>query len=125
VKLLLDSHALLWALAAPEKLRAEARDAIRDPGNIVFFSPASIWELEIKVARGRLQLPEDWINSIGASGFLELVIHLHHAQAAARLPWLHSDPFDRMLIAQAKLEELHLVSRDQFVKDYGVPIMKA
>lgn len=125
MNLLLDSHALLWALALPAKLQAAAMEAIRAPGNAVFYSPASIWELEIKCARGKLELPENWLAAIAPSGFLELPITGIHAQAAARLPWLHQDPFDRMLVAQAQLEELTLVSRDRFAAACKVPLLEA
>ncbi len=68
MKLLLDSHALLWALAAPDKLSAEAAEAIRRPSNVVYYSPVSVWELEIKAARGKLVLPPDWTSALGAGG---------------------------------------------------------
>lgn len=123
--LLLDSHALLWALASPEKLTPRAAAEIRDPGRAVFFSPASVWELEIKVARGKLILPAGWTEAIGRAGFLELAITSAHAVAAGRLPWHHQDPFDRMLIAQAQTQGLRLVSRDRFAAAYGIALLEA
>ena len=123
--LLLDSHALVWALSAPDRLSVQAAEAIRDPGRAVFFSPASVWELEIKVARGKMSLPPDWTEALGRTGFLELPVTSVHAVAAARLPWHHHDPFDRMLIAQARLHELRLVSRDRIFRNYDVPVLEA
>ena len=123
--LLLDSHALLWALSAPGRLSVRAAEAIRDPGRAVFFSPASVWELEIKMARGKLSLPVDWTEALSQTGFLELPVTSVHAVAAARLPWHHHDPFDRMLIAQAQVHELHLVTRDRIFRSYGVPVLEA
>lgn len=123
--LLLDSHALLWALASPEKLSRQAAAEIRHPGRAVFYSPASVWELEIKVARGKLVLPADWTDALARAGFLELAIGTAHAVAAARLPWHHQDPFDRMLIAQAQTQGLRFVSRDHFAAAYGVPLLEA
>ncbi len=123
--LLLDSHALLWALLSPEKLSAKAASEIRNPARAVFYSPASVWELEIKIARGKLTLPPDWTDALARAGFLELAIGTTHAVAAARLPWHHQDPFDRMLIAQAQAQGLRLVSRDQFAATYGVPLLEA
>ncbi len=123
--LLLDSHALLWALASPEKLTPRAVAEIRDPRRAVFYSPASVWELEIKVARGKLVLPTNWTDALASAGFLELVINTAHATTAARLPWHHQDPFDRMLIAQAQTQGLRLVTRDRYATVYGVAVLEA
>lgn len=123
MSLLLDSHALLWALHAPERLRPEARELIRDPGHAVYFSAASVWELEIKAARGKLELPEDWLATVEDTGFLELPVTAADASASARLPWHHADPFDRVLVAQALERRLRIATRDPFVAAYGVPIL--
>lgn len=123
--LLLDSHALLWALATPEKLSVAAAREIANPARAVYFSPASVWELELKRARGKLALPELWLEAVGRVGFLELAITSAHAVAAGRLPWHHQDPFDRMLVAQAHQQGLRLVSRDRFAAAYGVPVLEA
>ncbi|MFH1496809.1 MAG: type II toxin-antitoxin system VapC family toxin [Verrucomicrobiota bacterium] len=123
--LLLDSHALLWALIAPEKLSKMSAAEIRNPARAVFYSPASVWELEIKIARGKLSLPDNWTDALARAGFLELAISTAHAVTAARLPWHHQDPFDRMLIAQAQTQGLRLVSRDRFAETYGVPLLEA
>ncbi len=123
--LLLDSHALLWALAAPEKLSVAAAREIANPARVVYFSPASVWELELKQARGKLELPEQWTEAMGRAGFLELAITSAHAVAAGRLPWHHQDPFDRMLVAQAQEHGLRLVSRDRIAAAYGIPLLEA
>lgn len=123
MNLLLDSHALLWAISAPEKLAPRARESIADPRNAVYFSAASVWELELKASKGKLTLPEAWLAAATASGFVEITITSADAVGAAALPWHHQDPFDRMLVAQAKGRSLHLATRDPFVAAYGVPIL--
>lgn len=123
--LLLDSHALLWALIAPEKLSTQSASEIRNPSRAVFYSPASVWELEIKIARGKLSLPPNWTDALARAGFLELAITTAHSVTAGRLPWHHQDPFDRMLIAQAQVQGLRLVSRDRFAPSYGIALLEA
>lgn len=125
MRLLLDSHALLWALASPEKLAARAAREISDPSNAVFFSAVSAWELEIKRERGKLIFPDDWSCAAKESGFLELAVTSEHAMRAARLPMHHRDPFDRMLIAQSLCEDLRLVTRDRSAARYGASMLEA
>ena len=125
MRLLLDSHALLWAVTAPEKLSADAAREIAAAANNVWFSPASVWELEIKRAQGKLDLPHSWLNAVERSRFAELPIRSSHTTIAGRLPWHHRDPFDRMLIAQALVEDLRLVTRDRLAAAYGVKMLEA
>ena len=125
MRLLLDSHALLWALTAPEKLSADAAREIAAAANNVWFSPVSVWELEIKRAQGKLDLPDSWLNAVERSRFAEFPIRSSHATIAGRLPWHHRDPFDRMLIAQALVEDLRLVTRDRLAAAYGVKMLEA
>ena len=125
MRLLLDSHALLWALTAPGKLSADAAREIRAAANHVWFSPASVWELEIKRAQGKLELPEGWLDAVERTGFVELPIRSGHATLAGRLPWHHRDPFDRMLVAQALVENVRLVTRDRVAVAYGVTLLEA
>ncbi|MFM8886614.1 MAG: type II toxin-antitoxin system VapC family toxin [Chthoniobacterales bacterium] len=125
MRLLLDSHALLWALTAPEKLSGEAAVEISAASNNVWFSPASVWELEIKRAQGKLDLQDNWPEAVERTRFAELPIRSNHATTAGRLPWHHRDPFDRMLFAQALVEDLRLVTRDRFAVAYGVKILAA
>jgi PIN domain nuclease of toxin-antitoxin system len=126
VKLLLDSHAFLWWLAEDPKLKAEARQVMADPSSIVHVSAASIWELSIKAALGKLDLDgADLVEEIEANGFVELPILARHSLAAANLPRHHEDPFDRMLIAQAQIEGLTIVTRDSAFRAYGVGLLPA
>jgi PIN domain nuclease of toxin-antitoxin system len=123
VKLLLDSHAFLWWLAEDLKLGAEARQAIADPASIVHVSAATVWELSIKAVLGELDLGgADLVEEIQENDFIELPMTVRHAVAAAILPRNHQDPFDRMLIAQAQVEGLTVVTRDAAFRDYGIPL---
>jgi PIN domain nuclease of toxin-antitoxin system len=124
VRLLLDTHALLWWLA-DEGLSLPARDAIADPANLVFVSAASAWEISIKKALGKLTAPDDLEGQVDASGFSPLPISLAHGLAAGQLPRHHEDPFDRMLIAQAVAEGLTIITRDKRFEDYGVALLPA
>ena len=129
MRLLLDTHALLWALSDPERLAEAAREALRDGGNEVLGSAASAWEIAIKAERGRLELPapaERYVPYlVERYGFDVLPISLSHALRAGSLPPHHRDPFDRMLVAQARLESLTLVTRDQRFAAYGVELLAA
>ncbi len=123
MRLLLDSHAYLWWLADDARLSAAARRAIADSRSIVHVSAATIWELAIKAALGRLDTDgADLTDEIAANGFVELPISARHAAQAGGLPSHHDDPFDRMLIAQALSEELTLITRDPAFRVYEVAI---
>ncbi|MCF4969604.1 type II toxin-antitoxin system VapC family toxin [Nostoc sp. CMAA1605] len=123
MKLLLDTQCWLWWFAQPERLSEEAITHIADETNELWLSVASIWEIGIKVAIAKLPLPEppdSYISSrIGQLGMKSLEITATHALKAASLPLHHRDPFDRMLIAQAQLEELTLVSADAIFRQYN------
>jgi PIN domain nuclease of toxin-antitoxin system len=125
VGLLLDSHALLRALTDPAKLSADAAREIAAAANSVWFSPASVWELEIKRAQGKLDLPESWGEAAERKRFAGLPVRSNHAAIAGRLPWRDRDPFDRMLVAQALAEDLRLVTRDRLAVVYGVELFEA
>ena len=125
MRLLLDTHALLWSLGDPDRLDAEARGAIQDAQNDVLVSAASVWEMAIKSALGKLSTPDDLLVQLRLNRFDALDVTLHHAQAAEHLPMLHRDPFDRMLVAQARSDGLRLVTRDPLVQQYDVPWMSA
>ncbi len=124
MRLLLDTHALLWWLA-DEGLAADARAAIAAGDNQVLLSAASAWEIAIKRALGRLSAPEDLLDQLAASGFDHLPIALRHALAVSDLPAHHRDPFDRMLIAQAMVEGLTVVTRDRRFSAYPVAVLPA
>lgn len=123
MNILLDSHALLWALSDPGRMLPQAVDTIRDSDNAVFFSHASVWELELKAAKGKLHLPGDWLQVAKLTGFEEVELDLASLIASTRLPWHHQDPFDRVLIAQARNTGFTLATRDGFAPLYDVPVL--
>jgi PIN domain nuclease of toxin-antitoxin system len=123
--MLLDTHAFLWWLQDNRNLGHESRAAISDPDNRVFVSAATAWEIAVKRASGRLDAPGDVGEWIATSGFGALSIDIEHAVASAELPKHHADPFDRLLVAQAVLEELVLVARDDEIDKYDVEILDA
>lgn len=123
MRLLLDSHAILWWRADDERLSERARTAIEDPEALPYFSSASIWELAIKQAKGRLRFPADLFEALFEEGFVEIAIDSSDALAAAGLPAHHDDPFDRMLVAQALSKRLTVVTRDDRIAAYGVPVL--
>lgn len=125
MKLLLDTHVLLWWLDDPNLLTEESRDAIADPDNDVFVSAVVTWEIAIKRALGKLTAPNDLEEMLVQCGFQELPISAAHALATETLPFHHRDPFDRMLIAQAMYETASLVSRDAVVDLYQVSVIHA
>ena len=124
LRLLLDSHIFLWALMGDARLKALIRRAILDADE-VYVSAASIWELGIKAASGKLRMPKELVEQARDSGYLSLPVTAAHAIAAAELPLHHRDPFDRMLVAQASLESLTLLTADPRLKLYGGRIMLA
>lgn len=124
MRLLLDTHVVLWWIAN-YALSAEAREAISDPSNDSMVSVASAWEMAIKRALGKLDMPDDLGYQLARHGFVPLSINLAHALAAGALPRHHTDPFDRLLIAQAQIEGLTVVTRDVRFAAYGVPILAA
>lgn len=125
MRLLLDTHALLWALADDPTLARDAQSAISDPGNWVAVSAVSGWEIETKRATGKLRAPENLVETVLATRFVQLPLTLEHGVAAGRLPRHHKDPFDRMLVAQAQLEGLTIVTRDPRFEPYSVAVLPA
>lgn len=128
MQLPLDTHALLWWLSDSPRMKATWRHAITDVQNRVVVSAASIWEITIKASRGRLHLdlPEDLplAGVAGACGFEDLPVRADHAATVAELPMHHADPFDRILIAQARVEQLTLVSANQVLDAYDVTLVR-
>jgi PIN domain nuclease of toxin-antitoxin system len=114
---------LLWALSDDPALEAEVKAAIVDPDNDVFISAASVWEISIKRALGKLSAPGDLLRQIELSGLEPLPISLLHADAAGALPRHHDDPFDRLRIAQAISEGLTVVTHDPKIAEYRIPVM--
>jgi len=125
VILLLDAHALLWWLADDPTLQGSARAAIASPANDVLVSAATVWEIEIKRALGKLDAPDGLVNAIDASAFKALPISLEDAERSGRLPQHHRDPFDRMLVAQAIRLDAVIVSRDDAFAPYGLDVLRA
>jgi PIN domain nuclease of toxin-antitoxin system len=123
--LLLDAHALLWALADDPTLRPATREAVASPANDVLVSAAVVWELAIKQALDKLDAPDDLVSAIEATAFGGLPITLADAAAAARLPPHHRDPFDRMLVAQAGRVGAVIVTRDPAFTAHGVDVLVA
>lgn len=123
MKLLLDSHAFLWSAFEPERLPEDTRSAVADLGIPVFVSVATVWELNIKIGLGKLAVPDDLVEMVAGLGYRTLPIHLHHAALVRALPPLHRDPFDRMLVAQARAEGLTLVTADHMIRQYEVPVL--
>jgi PIN domain nuclease of toxin-antitoxin system len=124
MRLLLDTHVFLWWGEDSRQLKAEARRRITQADD-VFVSAASAWEASIKAGLGKLRLPGPLLEAVLASGFSSLPIDFAHAEAVRALPHLHTDPFDRMLVAQAQVEGLTLVSRDQTLREYGIKFVPA
>ena len=125
MNLLLDTHVLLWWLADAPELSEAARDLIRDSNRAVWVSAVSAWEIAIKKALGKLEAPDDLVAALEANGFRSLPIQVTHALLAGSLPRIHDDPFDRMLVAQAKAEGLTLVTADARLTAYGVSVFRA
>ncbi len=125
MNLLLDTHTLIWALADDPELSVAAREAIVDGANFVFVSAVSVWEISIKKALGKLDAPDTLLEEIERHRFTPLDIALEHADRAGKLPPIHMDPFDRMLIAQAQSEQLMLVTRDADIQKYPVRCLLA
>jgi len=125
LRLLLDTHTLIWWLADDQTLSAEARGAIGDDRNQPFVSAVTAWEIAIKRASGKLDSPSDLEAALDASGLAQLPITVEHALATEVLPFHHRDPFDRMLIAQASVEGLTIVTRDARFAAYRVAVLPA
>lgn len=129
LKILLDTHCWLWWLTEPERMRAKARNAIADGDNDIFLSSVSSWEIAIKYSLGKLPLPappEKYVMSrLQTCGFETLAISQLHASRVASLPLHHRDPFDRLLVAQAQIEKMTIVSVDRMLKPYDVNVIWA
>ncbi len=127
MRLLLDTHLLLWAAGQPDRLSAEARSLLQDPANDLVFSVASLWEITIKRGLGRADFrvePRVLRRGLRDHGYSELAIAADHALAVDLLPPLHKDPFDRLLLAQAVMEGITLLTADPLVARYPAPVRK-
>ena len=125
MNLLLDTHAFLWAIDDHPNLSEEARATITDGNNMVFVSAATAWEISIKKAIGKLTIPRgSYLDELSVHRFTPLDITTEHALAVENLPQHHTDPFDRLLIAQAQIEKLTLVTKDPRIKQYAVQVIE-
>ena len=127
MKLLLDTHILLWAAAEPEQLSSQAKTLIEDPQNQLYFSAASLWEIAIKNKLGRTDFKVDLPvlrRNLLDNGFEEIAINGAHTLALDTLPPIHKDPFDRILIAQANVEGITLMTADSAVAEYKVAVVR-
>ncbi len=125
MRLLLDTHVALWALTGSPRLSARARELIGDGANEVVVSAATVWEIAIKHSLARTTMPvsgEEAARLFSEAGYIELPVTAAHAAATERLPPLHADPFDRILVAQAIAEPLRLLTHDRAICAYAGPI---
>jgi PIN domain nuclease of toxin-antitoxin system len=120
--LLLDTHVFLWWFHDDPKLGEAARERVAT-APLVYVSAASAWEVSIKVAMGRIHLPAPFVEGVQASDFEELPVRFSHAKETEALPPLHGDPFDRLLVAQARAERLTLVTADRKMEGYDVDLL--
>ena len=119
MRLLLDTHLLLWWLANSRAIGKEAKALIADPDNTIFVSTVSLWEIWLKYSVGKLRVPPNFEDRIAKESFEILPLSVAHARGVRDLPWLHRDPFDRMLVAQAKHEKLIFITADEKIGEYG------
>lgn len=125
LRLLLDTHVLIWALSDPNRLAARTRTAIETEENDVFVSVVSPWELAIKGAREGLRLPDDLMVELNRQRFELLPVLLRHTTPIESMPYHHRDPFDRMLVAQAVVDGLTIVTADRKLTNYQVSLLPA
>jgi len=119
LSILLDTHVLLWWLEDNPALTAQARETISDPENTVIVSAVSLWEIWLKQSLGKLRLPDDFMERLAAESFESLPLVASQTRQVSLLPWRHRDPFDRMLIAQAQVEKLILLTAGEALAGYG------
>jgi len=120
MRYLLDTHIILWWFTTPDKIDNKARKIIRDKSTQVFLSSASFWEMAIKKSLGRLTLPHNLLEAAAGEGFKILPILPEESLGVADLPLLHADPFDRLLVMQAKLHDLVIITNDEKMAEYPV-----
>jgi len=125
MRLLLDTHVLIWWLEGGKNIAPKLREQIARPDNDIFISAASAWEIAIKKNLGKLKAPDNLEEQITRHAFTPLPIKVPHALRAGSLPMHHCDPFDRVLVAQCQLEDLSLVTHDEKLSVYDVPVLEA
>ncbi len=120
MRVLLDTHALLWALADDERLSTSAREVIVDESNDILVSVVSAWEIAVKRALGKLEAPDNLQSVVAEAGFLQRLVLFGDCKRLSKLPLIHRDPFDRMLVCQALEEGIPIVSRDPLIASYPI-----
>jgi PIN domain nuclease of toxin-antitoxin system len=123
LKLLLDTHAALWWMSADARLSDLAEAHLSNDANEALLSAAVVWEVAIKRSLGKLKAPDGFASVLLGAGAQPLPVTLEHAAAVEELPWHHRDPFDRLLVVQAAIEGAAVVSRDERLAAYGVPVV--
>jgi PIN domain nuclease of toxin-antitoxin system len=123
LNLLLDTHTALWFLSSEERLGPGAKRHLADDTNRVLLSAVVVWEIAIKRSSGKLVVPDEYLPLLLDGGVQPLAISIDHAAAVEQLPWHHRDPFDRMLVAQAGVENAAIVSADERLRAYGVDVI--
>jgi PIN domain nuclease of toxin-antitoxin system len=124
-KFLLDTQVFIWWMKEDAELSKDIKLILKNPQNIIYLSTVSVWEMIIKKTLRKLRLPSEWKQTISNSHFITLPVYLKHTLRLESLPIRHKDPFDRMLIAQALSEEVTLISGDEKIWRYGLPVIKA
>jgi PIN domain nuclease of toxin-antitoxin system len=122
MRLLVDTHAALWLLGEDDRLSARADALLTDAANEILLSAAVVWEVAIKRSLGKLDAPDGFASQLLNGGAVPLPISVDHADAVRSLPWHHRDPFDRLLVAQAIIEDAVLVTNDESLSHYGVGV---
>lgn len=127
MRVLVDTHVMLWMMSRSSRLTDTAREVLADPANDLSFSIAGYWELGIKISLGKLELTAGWEEAIpremARNGIEMLPIIPAHVHAVTSLPWIHRDPFDRVMIAQAAVEGASIVTSDRFFSEYDVTVV--
>lgn len=124
MKYLLDTHTFIWVMERSRRVSKEIEGKISDPRNHVVVSVATVWEIIIKRMKKPLEMPKDILGGINQAGFVLLPIEIAHVLEVEKLPLHHKDPFDRMLISQAKVENLTLITADPKIWEYKIPLIK-
>lgn len=123
-RLLIDTNVIVWMLlGARDRVAPAATATLEDDGNRIFVSAASVWEIAMKRSLGKLEIEDGWERWMGRTGLEPLPITAIHAAGVERMPWHHRDPFDRLLVAQATIEEMSLVSADRQLSAYGIDVI--
>lgn len=125
MRYLIDTHIFIWWMERSSRLSKDIFDLLNNPQNKVFLSAASIWEIVIKKAKKKLKTPKDVEGGIKASGFIPINIEMLHVLEVEKLPIYHNDPFDRILISQARVENLTFITSDKKIWKYNLPMLKA